>query len=73
MQVSVQSGRVVKITGNKNNPATYGLICKKGQNFARVLYGEERLLYPMKRVGARGEGHFRRISWAEAIEEMPST
>ena len=31
MQAYVQSGRVVKLTGNKNNPATYGLICKKGQ------------------------------------------
>lgn len=70
MQAYVQSGRVVKLTGNKNNPATYGLICKKGQNFTRVLYGEERLLYPMKREGARGEGRFRRISWAEAIDEI---
>ena len=70
MQAYVQSGRVVKLTGNKNNPATYGLICKKGQNFTRVLYGEERLLYPMKRAGARGEGRFHRISWAEAIDEI---
>ena len=70
MQAHVQSGRVVKLTGNKSNPATYGLICKKGQNFVEILGGENRLLYPLKREGARGEGRFRRIGWAEAIETI---
>ena len=70
MQAYVQSGRVIKVAGNKNNPATYGLICKKGQNFVRVLGGEERLLYPLRRVGARGSGAFRRIEWPEAIETI---
>ena len=70
MQAYVQSGRVIKVTGNKNNPATYGLICKKGQNFVRVLGGEGRLLYPLRREGARGAGTFRRIGWPEAIEAI---
>lgn len=70
LQAHVQSGRVMKITGNKNNPATYGLICAKGQNFARVLGGEERLLTPLKRVGSRGEGRFQRIGWAEAMDTI---
>ena len=68
MQAHVQDGRVVKISGNPANPATYGLICSKGRNFPQTLYGEERLRYPLKREGERGEGRFSRISWTEAIE-----
>lgn len=68
MQAHVQNGSVVKISGNPNNPATYGLICSKGLSFPRTLYGEDRLLYPLKREGARGEGSFRRIGWTEAID-----
>lgn len=64
----VQDGHVVKISGNPNNPATYGLVCSKGLSFPHTLYNTSRLLYPMKRVGLRGEGRFLRIGWPEAIE-----
>lgn len=68
MRAHVQDGRVVKISGNPNNPATYGLVCSKGLSFPHTLYGENRLLYPMKRAGLRGEGRFLRIGWPEAID-----
>lgn len=70
LRAHVQDGRVVKISGNPNNPATYGLVCSKGLSFPRTLYGNERLLYPLKREGARGEGSFRRIGWTEAIDTI---
>jgi DMSO reductase family type II enzyme molybdopterin subunit len=44
--------------------------CNKGACFSRVTYGAERLQYPLKRVGKRGEGRWQRISWDEALDEV---
>jgi complex iron-sulfur molybdoenzyme family reductase subunit alpha len=44
--------------------------CNKGVQHSQVMYEEDRLLYPMKRAGARGEGKWKRISWEQAITEV---
>ena len=44
--------------------------CQKGCAFHNLLYSEERLRYPMKRVGERGAGKWQRISWDEALTEV---
>jgi DMSO reductase family type II enzyme molybdopterin subunit len=44
--------------------------CQKGSSFSRVMYGAERLKYPLKRVGERGEGKWQRITWDEALTEI---
>ena len=44
--------------------------CQKGLRHAKYMYGKQRLLYPMKRVGERGEGKWERISWDQAMEEV---
>ncbi|MCK9285867.1 MAG: molybdopterin-dependent oxidoreductase [Rhodocyclaceae bacterium] len=44
--------------------------CQKGSAFHNTLYGEERLKYPLKRVGKRGEGKWKRVSWDEATTEI---
>ncbi len=44
--------------------------CQKGSCFSRVMYGAERLKYPLKRAGQRGEGKWQRISWDEALTEI---
>ncbi|MCK9285196.1 MAG: molybdopterin-dependent oxidoreductase [Rhodocyclaceae bacterium] len=44
--------------------------CQKGAAFHNALYGEERLKYPLKRVGARGEGKWQRVSWDQAATEI---
>ena len=41
--------------------------CLRGRSARRRVYADDRLKYPMKRVGKRGEGTFERISWDEAI------
>jgi anaerobic dimethyl sulfoxide reductase subunit A len=42
--------------------------CLRGRSYRSRLYSQERLLYPMKRVGERGEGKFKRITWDEALD-----
>ena len=44
--------------------------CLRGRSYRYRLYSPERLLYPMKRVGERGEGKFKRISWDQALDEI---
>jgi len=44
--------------------------CLRGRSYRQRLYSAERLLYPMKRVGERGEGKFKRISWDQALDEI---
>lgn len=67
LDVEVSDGRVSKIRGSRVNPLTDDFICSKVANFTKRLYGKERLLHPMRRVGTKGEGRFQRISWAEAM------
>lgn len=68
LQAHVKDGRVIKVTGNPNNPATYGLVCAKGLRFPKAFNLEDRLLYPILRTGKRGEGNFRRIGWEQAAD-----
>jgi anaerobic selenocysteine-containing dehydrogenase len=65
-------GRVVKVEGDPEHPVTKGNICNKVRNMTSRIYDDNRLKYPMKRVGAKGEGRFERISWDEAIETITS-
>jgi len=70
LDVSVENGKIVEINGNKDNPVTNGFICSKVSKFTDRLYHKDRVLYPMKRIGKKGEGQFERISWDEAIEAI---
>ena len=44
--------------------------CQKGAMWGQMLYSKERLLYPLKRVGRRGSGKWKRISWDQALTEV---
>ena len=66
----VKEGRVLKIEGNPNDPNSRGHLCARGQAGLNHLYHPERLLYPLRRVGKRGEGKWKRISWDEALDEI---
>ena len=67
MVVTVEDGRAVKLRGDPDHPFTKGFLCQKVANYLDRVYHRDRLTYPMKRVGNKGEGKFERISWAEAI------
>lgn len=68
----VEDGKLVEVTGDPDHPMTRGGLCVKLKNFAEHHYNPDRLLYPMKRVGAKGSGQFERISWDEALAEIKS-
>jgi thiosulfate reductase / polysulfide reductase chain A len=67
----VVDNQVVKIRGNPLDPNVASFMtCAKGQSGPTINSYPERLLYPLKRVGARGEGLWKRITWDEAYAEM---
>jgi anaerobic selenocysteine-containing dehydrogenase len=70
MLVTVEDGRATKIQGDPSMPFTDGTLCTKVSHYLERTYSPDRLLYPMKRVGRKGEGRFRRISWDEALDEI---
>ncbi|SMO82543.1 molybdopterin-containing oxidoreductase family protein [Melghirimyces algeriensis] len=70
LQVTLKEGRISKVDGDPDHPITQGTICHKVRHFPNRVYHPDRLLYPMKRVGPKGEGVFERISWEEALNEI---
>ena len=66
----VKEGRVVKVQGDPDHPWNKGSLCPKGLAGIELLYHPDRLNYPMKRAGERGEGKWERISWDEALETI---
>lgn len=66
----VKDGKILKIEGTEGHPAGHGLLCTKGLAGRQYVYRKDRVLTPLRRVGARGEGKFEPISWDEAFEEI---
>ncbi len=66
----IKNGKIIKIEGNPNDPNTQGRVCARGQAGLNHQYHPERLLHPIRRVGKRGEGKWRRITWDEALDEI---
>jgi anaerobic selenocysteine-containing dehydrogenase len=64
------AGRASKIAGDPNHPVTRGFLCGKVSKYLEREYHPDRLLYPLRRIGAKGEGKFARITWAEALSEI---
>jgi anaerobic selenocysteine-containing dehydrogenase len=67
IDVHVEDGKIVKIEGTKGHPVNDGRLCAKGLAAIQLEYDPNRLRYPMKRTGERGEGKWQRISWDEAM------
>lgn len=66
--VYVKDGKVLKVEGDPDFPQNGGFMCPKGLAVTQVLYHPDRIKYPMKRAGERGEGKWQRISWDEALD-----
>jgi anaerobic selenocysteine-containing dehydrogenase len=68
----VRDGRLVRIEGMKEAPINRGKLCAKAFASAQWLYSPQRLKYPLRRTGKKGEGKFERIDWEEAIDIISS-
>ncbi|WP_232357289.1 molybdopterin-dependent oxidoreductase, partial [Burkholderia cepacia] len=70
MRVTVENGKAIKVTGDPDHPPTQGVLCTKVSRYAERVHHPDRLTVPLKRIGAKGEGHFVPISWDEAFDEI---
>jgi anaerobic dimethyl sulfoxide reductase subunit A len=71
LQVHVRDGVITRIeTDNGEEPQLRACVCCRA--YRQRVYDPDRLQYPMRRVGERGEGRFERISWAEALDTVVS-
>lgn len=66
----VKDGKIVKVERAIYSDGVEGIICPKGFAGARLPYHPDRLKYPLKRVGKRGEGKWERITWEQALDEV---
>jgi anaerobic selenocysteine-containing dehydrogenase len=62
--------RIRKLEGNPVHPGSRGRNCAKGPATLNQVNDPERILYPLKRVGARGEGNWQRVSWDEVLNDI---
>ncbi len=70
IDATVKDGKIVTIVGNPNDALTGGTLCQRGKAAVLLPNDPDRLKFPMKRVGRRGEGKWVRINWGEAIDTI---
>jgi anaerobic selenocysteine-containing dehydrogenase len=68
VEIELVRGRIARLKPLKGHPL--GIVCPRGTRAPEIVYSPDRLLYPHRRVGARGEGRFERVSWDGAYELM---
>jgi len=66
----VKDGKLLKVEGTDEHPKNQGILCTKGLSNREFIYRKDRILSPLRRIGARGEGKFEPISWDEAYVEI---
>lgn len=66
----INNNRVGRIRGAKNDPYTAGVICEKVARYKERIHHPDRLLYPLKRAGNKGEGKWEKVSWEDALDEI---
>jgi anaerobic selenocysteine-containing dehydrogenase len=65
-----ENGKAFRLEGDPQHPLNEGYMCPKGLSFLQLAYHPERLRYPLKRVGEKGEGKWERVSWGRALSEI---
>jgi len=68
--VHLNGDRIVRVTGDTQNPVSKGRLCPKGMASLEYLNHPDRLKYPLKRAGERGAGSWQRVSWDEALDAV---
>jgi anaerobic selenocysteine-containing dehydrogenase len=68
LEITVESGRVVRLAGAAGHPATRGFACVKMARYPDRQEQADRLLVPKRRVGQKGEGRFEDVDWDTALD-----
>ena len=68
--VDKETGKVRKFEGNPFHPGSRGRNCAKGPATINQIEDPERILYPLKRLGKRGEGKWERVSWESVLQDI---
>lgn len=68
--LTVKDGKLDQIQGDPQHPYNQGSLCPRALAIKEYIYHPERLTYPIRRVGKRGENHWERISWRQAFDEI---
>src|SRR5215472_3990717 len=68
--VDQETGRIRKFEGNPAHPGSRGRNCAKGPATLNQVNDPERILYPLRRAGQRGEGKWTRVSWEEVLDDL---
>ena len=70
--VEVRNGTAATLSGDAGHPFTRGVLCAKVNHYLDRVYHPDRVLHPLKRAGAKGEGRFERVTWDEALAAIAS-
>ncbi len=68
--VDKKTMKIRKLVGNPYHPASRGRNCAKGPATLNQVEDQDRVLYPMKRVGERGAGNWQRVSWDSVLDDI---
>jgi anaerobic selenocysteine-containing dehydrogenase len=68
--VHLEDGKITRIEGDPDSPLSHGYLCAKWLAQLERINHPDRLQYPMKRLGKKGEGQWTRISWEEALDTI---
>jgi anaerobic selenocysteine-containing dehydrogenase len=66
----LRMGLAKKIEGNPAHPINQGKLCPRGHAALQVTYHPDRIKNPLQRIGPRGSGQFKEISWDDAIKQL---
>ncbi len=69
----VEDGIVTKLDPNPYFPKSRNMLCPKGNSGIQALYDKDRLKYPLIRIGKRGDGKYKRVTWDEALEYIKNS
>ena len=72
INVHIKNDKVAYIEGNKDHPVNQGVLCAKGSAGIMQINAPSKLKSPLKRVGPRGSGQFKEITWDEALSVATS-